>query len=232
VEISNQLIEVDTECKLLGVFLTDTLNWNAQCDYVVSKLRSICFLFTMLRNNVSEPVLRQVYFAYVQSHILYSIVIWGASPHIEKVSAAQKRIIRSIAGFRSHWNGEETISCRPLYKKYDILPVFSLYILECAKFVKNYPEKFETLKDNTDSGVRLTRNKATNDCDLIVKECTLQMSTQNPYVMIARIFNHMPLALKLLIHDEKFLCSVKEMLNEHIFYDKHEYFSYNFNQQC
>jgi hypothetical protein len=27
-------------------------------------------------------LLRQVYFAYVQSHILYSIVIWGGSPHL------------------------------------------------------------------------------------------------------------------------------------------------------
>jgi hypothetical protein len=70
-----------------------------------------------------------------------------------------------------------------------------------------------------------------NDCDIVVKECMLQISTQNPYVMIARIFNHMPLALKKSIQDEKFVDYVKEMLNKHMFYDKHEYFSYNLNQQ-
>jgi hypothetical protein len=50
-----------------------------------------------------------------------------------------------------------TINNYPLLKKYEILPVFSLYILECAKFVKKYPEKFELLK-NSESQFYKTRN--------------------------------------------------------------------------
>jgi hypothetical protein len=54
------------------------------------------------------------------------------------------------------------------------------------------------------------------------------MSTQNPHVMIAKIFNHLPLALKMSINDDNYVSMVKKMLNEYLFYDIHEYFSYVF----
>jgi hypothetical protein len=80
IQIYDQIVETCKEAKLLGVYLTDTMNWSRQCDHVVNNLRSVCFLFTKLRRRVSASLLRQVYFSYVQSHILYSIVIWGGSP--------------------------------------------------------------------------------------------------------------------------------------------------------
>lgn len=108
----------------------------------MSKLRSTTYLFVKVRQRVTLNILRQIYFAHVQSHILYSIVIWGGSPHLKRVFIAQKRVVRAMAGKR-YWKGPTAVvSCRPLFKKYEILPVFSLYILECVKFVKKYPEKF------------------------------------------------------------------------------------------
>ena len=80
---------------------------------------------------------RNVYFADVQSHILYTIVIWGGSPHLEQVFVAQKRCIRAMAG-KKYWRGPAALdSCKPLSLEYKILTVYSLYILEAAKFVKN-----------------------------------------------------------------------------------------------
>jgi hypothetical protein len=78
----------------------------------------------MLRCKISDSLLRQVYFAYVQSHILYSIVIWGGSPHLERVAVAQKRVVRAMVGARFYWNPDEPNSCKPLFQKLDILPVF------------------------------------------------------------------------------------------------------------
>jgi hypothetical protein len=54
------------------------------------------------------------------------------------------------------------------------------------------------------------------------------MSTQNPHVMIAKIFNRLPLALKMSISDDNFVSMVKKMLSEHLFCYRHEYFSYVF----
>jgi exonuclease III len=228
VQINDQNVETCNDGKILGVYLTDTMNWKKQCEHVVSKLRSVCFLFTMLRCEITENLLRQVYFAYVQSHILYSIVIWGGSPHLERVSVAQKRVLRAMAGVRFHWNPDQVDSCRPLFKKYNILPVFSIYILECAKFVKKYPEKFSLARDNQNSRVYNTRNRVVHDCDLYVKQATLQMTAQDPNVMIARIFNHLPLALKLEVCEKHFVSSVKNIVEEMLFYDKSEYFGHKF----
>jgi hypothetical protein len=111
-----------------------------------------CAVFaSFLRCKITESLLRQVYFAYVQSHTLYRIVIWGGSPHLERVSVAQKRVVRAMVGERFYWDPENPNFCKPLFKKLNILPVFSIYIVECAKFVKNYPEKFSLASENPNS---------------------------------------------------------------------------------
>jgi hypothetical protein len=55
-------------------------------------------------------------------------VIWSGSPHLERVSVAQKRVVRAMVGARFYWNPDEPNSCKPLFLKLDILPVFSIYI--------------------------------------------------------------------------------------------------------
>jgi Reverse transcriptase (RNA-dependent DNA polymerase) len=228
IQIYGQKVDTCKEAKILGVLLSDTMNWKNQCDNIVNKLRSVCFLFTKLRRRISPSLLRQVYFAYVQSHILYSIVIWGGSSHLERVSGAQKRVLRTMAGIRFYWNPENIDSCRPLFKQFQILPVYCIYIVECVKFVKKNPEKFTLANETEGSQMYSTRNRVVHDCDLYVKKATLQMTAQNPSVMIAKVFNHLPLALKESINDKNFVIYVKKLVEEHLFYDKFEYFGHNF----
>jgi hypothetical protein len=46
---------------------------------------------------------------------------------------------------KKYWKGPAALdSCKPLFLEYKILTVYSLYILEAAKFAKKYPEKFGT----------------------------------------------------------------------------------------
>jgi hypothetical protein len=54
------------------------------------------------------------------------------------------------------------------------------------------------------------------------------MTAQDPNVMIARVFNHLPLALKLSVSDKNFVNYVKKLVGEHLFYDKFEFFGHNF----
>jgi hypothetical protein len=51
----------------------------------------------MLHANLNFPAIRTVYFADVQSHILYTIVIWGGSPHMQQIFIVQKRCVRAMA---------------------------------------------------------------------------------------------------------------------------------------
>jgi hypothetical protein len=141
IKIGDINVEAVNNCKLLGVMISDTMNWHPQCEKVANKLRSVTYLFTILRDTVSESC-KLVYYAYAQSQILYSIVIWGASPHMSNVFTAQKRVMRSMAGLR-YWRSDCALdSCKPLFIKYGILTVYSLYVLECMKFLVKHPEKF------------------------------------------------------------------------------------------
>jgi hypothetical protein len=42
-------LEAVKNCKLLGVMISDTMNWLPQCEQVANKLRSVTYLFTILR---------------------------------------------------------------------------------------------------------------------------------------------------------------------------------------
>jgi len=48
-----------------------------------------------------------------------------------------------MAGVKYWRSNTELEICKPFFKEYDILTVYPLYILECMKFVKRYPEKFQ-----------------------------------------------------------------------------------------
>jgi hypothetical protein len=69
-------------------------------------------------------------------------VIWGGSPHMQKVFVAQKRVVRALAGLRYRRSNCALDSCKPLFIKYGMLTVYFLYILECMKFFVKNPEKF------------------------------------------------------------------------------------------
>jgi hypothetical protein len=50
-----------------------------------------------------------------------------------------------------------------------------------------------------------------HDCDLDVKKSTLQMTAQDPNVMIARVFNHLLLALKMYVSGKSFITDAKNL---------------------
>jgi hypothetical protein len=114
-----------------------------------------------------------------------------------------------------------------LFKRFEILTVYSLYILECMKFLKKNPRHFIKRCDFACEQYRVTRNNQTNFCcnDLFVPNCDLKLSTQNPAVMVPRIFNALPLEIKMIECDKLFVKSVKAFVTDKQFYDMHEFFS-------
>jgi hypothetical protein len=84
---------------------------------------------------------------------MYSVVIWGASPHM------------SMAGLRYWRSNSELDSCRPLFKKYEILTVYSLYILECMKYLGKHPEKFRKKSEVPHCISPKTKSAKINSCE-------------------------------------------------------------------
>ena len=89
----------------------------------------VCFVIRMIQAVMSTEALRMVYFAYLHSIMSYGIMFWGNQPHSEKIFKIQKRVIRNIT------NSRTKDSCRELFKKLEILPLYSQYIFSLSIIV-------------------------------------------------------------------------------------------------
>ena len=67
--------------------------------------------------------------ALIQSHILYGLLIWGNSRHINTITKSQKRSIRIINGKSYRYHTE------PLFKQCNILKVSDQYLLNVTTFM-------------------------------------------------------------------------------------------------
>jgi hypothetical protein len=61
-----------------------------------------------------------------------------------------------------------------------------------------------------------------------VKPVTLNLSSQNPLIMAARIYNKLPDVIKVIENDQMFVRKLKEVLHQKMFYDIHEYLQCEF----
>ena len=104
----------------------------------VRKLNSACYLIRSLRPIISTHNLRTIYFSYVHSIITYRIIFWGNSSNRNTIFKLQKRAIRIIMNTRN------VVSCHELFKKFNILPLHSQYIVSLTLFVVKNIEEFSS----------------------------------------------------------------------------------------
>jgi hypothetical protein len=96
---------------------------------MMSKLNTVCFVTRTLQAIMSTETLRMVYFVYVHSSMSYGIIFGGNQPYTQKIFRIQKRVIRIIT------NSRIRDSCRELFQRLEILPLYSQYIFSLSIFV-------------------------------------------------------------------------------------------------
>ena len=64
--------------KCLGVTVDDKLNWGNQFRSVKGKITSGLAPLKMLKNIILQSQLMHVYYALVENHLRYAIVVWGS----------------------------------------------------------------------------------------------------------------------------------------------------------
>jgi hypothetical protein len=86
--------------------------------------------------------LKLVYFACFHSVMSYGVIFWGNSTDSKRVFIIQKKIIRIMAGVKRR------VSCRKLFKKFNILPLVSEFLLlALLSFIVDNMEKLQTKSD-------------------------------------------------------------------------------------
>jgi hypothetical protein len=137
----NKTTEEVLTTKSLSLQTDNNLNWKKHIEYIIPKLSSACFAMRTVTQLLKADTLKQVYFAYFHSIMSYGVIFWGNSTDSKRVFIIQKKIIRLMAGVKRR------VSCRELFKKFNILPLASEFLLSLLSFVVDNREKFQTNSD-------------------------------------------------------------------------------------
>jgi len=143
----------------------------------------------------------------------YGIIFWGNSWHSSIIFRLQKKLIRIMEGCRNR------VSCRSLFKKFQILPLKSQYMLSLLMFVVQNKTIFPTNTENynLDTGQRN---------NLYRPQANLTIYQKGSYYLGIKIFNNLPSEIKNVAgNQKKFKIAVKKNLYTSSFYTLEEYFS-------
>jgi len=80
-----------SECvKYLGLLIDNQLKWINHIDHVCNKIIRYVGIFYELRNKLPGEILKQLYFAFVHSHITYAVEIYIYDSYFDKLNKDTK----------------------------------------------------------------------------------------------------------------------------------------------
>ena len=116
-----------SQTKFLGIWLDKNLDWNKHIDVLLGKLKQNVRLLRKSKNLLDKPAMRSLYYAHIQSHLSYSMSVWGSminKNQIQKLQKIQNTCIRIL---------EPNLTVSVSLKKHRILKIDQLINLELIK---------------------------------------------------------------------------------------------------
>ena len=132
--ILNKKFEPVEKCKLLGVYIHSTLNWDGQINNVISQVSKSCGSLYSMRRHVPLKILRKVYLSLVQPYLTYCIPLCGSkfnSATMQKLFILQKKCIRIVSN-KTHKVNDRFQHTKPLFFRLKLLTIFNLYYYFCG----------------------------------------------------------------------------------------------------
>jgi hypothetical protein len=186
--------------KFLGIYIHNSINWSCHIEYIIPKLSSACYIMRSIKPFMSLNTLETIYYYYFNTIISYSLPFWGNSLQCIKIFRMQKRIIRIMIGCKS------TVSYRNLFRRLEILPFVSQYILSLMLFVVKNKILFIL---NSENHTKSTR-KFNNFCQPITNHTIYKREV---CYMGIKIFNNLPPYIKDMSNNiRKFETCLKQFL--------------------
>lgn len=109
--------------RYLGIYLDPHLKWKTHTDYVTRKLRSLLHKFKYLKCILNTTHLKILYYALIEPHLMYGLVVWGGATntHVRSVELVQKWVLRII------YKKPFLFPTELLYKNSQIMDIRQLY---------------------------------------------------------------------------------------------------------
>jgi len=78
--MNNSKVNVNNACKYLGMIVGNKLDFNIHIQALETKLSRSVGILCKLQHVLPLSTLRTFYFALIQSHLLYGVLLWGSVP--------------------------------------------------------------------------------------------------------------------------------------------------------
>ena len=79
IKIKGEQIQEKEYTKYLGILIDNKLSWNHHIKHANLKISKGIGILTKLRRYLSKGVLRTLFYAFVQPHIDYGLLVWGSA---------------------------------------------------------------------------------------------------------------------------------------------------------
>ena len=100
--VDNVTIRFVDHTKFLGIWIDSHLNWKEHLSHLVQKIKHNMYLLKQGKNLLSVHSKRILYFAQIQSHLIYGLSIWGNMSSSTAINSLQKLQNKCIAQINSN----------------------------------------------------------------------------------------------------------------------------------
>jgi len=85
-------------CKYLGIIIDNNLTWSEHINYIYNKIIKFTSIFYKIRHILPVKVLITIYFAFVHSHLLYGIEIYGNTDraYLNRLMVLNNKLLRIL----------------------------------------------------------------------------------------------------------------------------------------
>eukprot|EP00732_Lithocolla_globosa_P000859 Lithocolla_globosa_v1_NODE_337_length_4409_cov_50.992421.p1 type:complete len:855 gc:universal NODE_337_length_4409_cov_50.992421:3132-568(-) len=145
--INGNHICMEEKTKFLGLMINENLKWKDHVQSIVKKICKYVGIFSKLRYYIPRKMLLNLYYAFIYSHFIYCLEIWGSSDtnitYLQPLLIIQKKLVRIMtdSAFLTH--------ATPLFKKLQIMNIFDLFKYRIAILAYKYI--------NSDTKIRLKK---------------------------------------------------------------------------
>lgn len=204
ISLSGQEIERVTEFKYLGLHLDNRLRFDKHIQHVRKTISPLAGMLWRCRQYIPEDKKKQLYFAYIYSHMSYMMPIYG--PYLYKNALKQLRVLQNKA-IKSIFGLPRLTSTTYLYSN-AVLPVELLVpylqILRVYKMRNDLVKHNSQINTNEEQGLRLTRQS-----NKLYIPSTVSLLTE-----ILTTFNNITIEIDEIISIERFKVKVRSLLLE------------------
>ena len=188
---NNVVLERVEYLKYLGLIIDERLNFLEHSKLIHKKITPFLYAFKRIRHLISKKAALDLYFAYINSHLLYMNVVWSAAPKyiINSLEILQRKALRIV------YQKDSLCPRSELYSE-KIMPVTQLNSLSCLLLV--FKMNYNLAKNNfpipsfDDIHNHRTRNRA----DFAIQICQTELGAANFYSRCLREFNELPTDIK------------------------------------